>query len=62
MGIGGQLRELLAAFYADNGIIASRDTVLLQHVMYALVAVFAQDSLIINTKKTKGIVCTPGQD
>ena len=39
-GIGYELRSLLPAFYADDGLLASRDPVLLQQAMKSLVELF----------------------
>ena len=60
-GIGYELRSLLAAFYADDGLLASRDPVLLQRAMKSLVELFERVGLITNTKKTEAMTCLPGK-
>lgn len=60
-GIGLEIRRLLTAFYVDNGLIASRDPVLLQDAFNTPVGLFKQVGLVINTKKTEGQICTPGR-
>jgi len=56
---GLTVKELLLPFYADNGMIASRDPAWLQEALTALVALFWQAGLAINVKKTKVMICHP---
>ena len=60
-GIGEEVWRFLAAFYADDGLIQSRDPVLLQSSFNILIALFDRVGLKTNTTKTKAMVCVPGK-
>ena len=51
--IGDQIRTLLAALYADNNLVQSRDPVFLQEAFDALVALFKRVGLRTDTKKMR---------
>ena len=59
MGIGEEVWRFLVAFYADDGLIQSRYSVLLQSSFVILISLFDLLGLKTNTTKTKGIVCVP---
>ena len=54
------MREVLAIFYADDGMIASRLPVPLQRAMDKLVELFERVGLRTNTKKLQTMICVPG--
>lgn len=56
-GIRKELRRLLTAFYADKGLTASRDPVLLQQAVTTLITLSESVGLITNTKKTEAMNC-----
>ena len=60
-GIGQSLATLMAAFYADDGIIQSRCPHRLQYAVNKLVALFERVGLRTNTSKTKAMTCIPGK-
>ena len=60
VGVGEEIRQFLAAFYADNGLVQSRDPVRLQASLDTLVALFERVGLRTNVSKTKTMVCIPG--
>ena len=60
-GIGDEVRRFLAAFYADDGLIQSRDPVLLQSSFDILIGLFDRVGLKTNTTKTKAMVCVLGK-
>ena len=60
-GIGAEIQVFLAAFYADDGLIQSRDPVILQSSFNILVKLFEHVGLCTNTTKTVTIVCVPGK-
>ena len=55
-----QVRQLMAAFYADDAVVASRDPVKLQDSFNELTALFDRVGLKTNAKKTEVMVMTPG--
>ena len=55
------VRKLLAAFYADDGLVASRDPDLLQDAFNDLTALFDRVGLKTNAKKTEVMVFLPGK-
>ena len=59
-GVGHNVRDLIALFYADDGLIASRDSEWLQQSIDVLTDLFARVGLKTNTTKTKAMICTPG--
>ena len=60
-GIGEQIRELLAAFYAHARLVHSRDPVFLQFVFATLIKLFESVGLVTNTAKTETMICIPGR-
>ena len=60
-GIGAEIRSFLAAFYVDDGLIQSRDPVLLQTSFNILIELFERVGLRINTTKIVAMVCVPGK-
>jgi Zn ribbon nucleic-acid-binding protein len=59
-GIGRTARQLLVLFYADDGLIASRDHKWLQMAITRLAELFERMGLKTNTTKTQALNCTPG--
>ena len=59
-GVGLEIRKLLACFYVDDGIIASRDPVFLQECIDKLAALFDRVGLVTNTTKTEAMTFLPG--
>ena len=47
-------------FYANNRLVQSRCSVMLQTSLDTLVALFERVGLMINVSKTKTMVCVPG--
>ena len=60
-GYGKELRRLMAIFYADDALLASRDPELLQESLDVMVGLFERVGLRTNTKKTKVMTCVPGR-
>ena len=60
-GIVEEIRWFLAAFYADDGLLQSRDPVRLQAAADTLLGLFERAGLKTNTKKTQAMVCIPGK-
>ena len=54
-------RLFLALFYADDGVVASRDPELLQRALGILSRLFERVGLGTNTKKTQTMICVPGK-
>ena len=54
------IRQIVACFYADDGLIATRDPSTLQKVIDALVAIFERLVLKTNTEKTEAMTFVPG--
>ena len=59
VGIGEEVRLLLACFYADNGLIASRDPDFLQQAFDILMGLFDRFSLGTNVEKMAIMICQP---
>ena len=59
-GVGMEIRKLLACFYVDDGIIASRDPAFLQECIDKLAALFDRVGLVTNTTKTEAMTFLPG--
>ena len=59
-GMGANVAERLALYYADDGLIGSRDNQWLQMALDVLVALFRRCGLRTNTDKTKVMTCLPG--
>jgi hypothetical protein len=49
----------LPVFYVDDGYLASRDAVFLQHALDILVNLFKRVGLQTNTSKTQTMICMP---
>ena len=58
---GTAVRELMAIFYADDAVLASRDLITLQKALYIIVGLFERIGLRTNTSKTKIMICVPGK-
>ena len=56
-GIETQIRLLLAAFYADDGLVQSRDPEFLRFSFDILVRLFERVGLCTNTTKTEAMTC-----
>ena len=61
IGVGEEIRQFLAAFYADDRLVQSRDPARLQALLDTLVSLFECVGLLTNVSKTKTIVCIPGR-
>ena len=61
VGVGEEIRQFLAAFYADDGLVQSRDPARLQASLDTLVSLFERVGLRTNVSKTKTMVCIPGR-
>ena len=59
--IGVEICRSLANFYTDDGLIKSRDPVLLQSLFTILVELFKWVDLHTNIEKTVTMVCVPGK-
>ena len=59
--IGEEVRRVLSAFYADDGLIQSRNPVLLQISFDILIGLFDRVGLKTNTAKKKGMVGVLGK-
>jgi Reverse transcriptase (RNA-dependent DNA polymerase) len=59
-GVGRSVAEQLALFYADDGLIAARNSEWLQAAINCLTELFARVGLRMNTSKTKVMTCTTG--
>jgi len=59
-GIGGRIRDFIACFYADDGMVGARDADWLEHSFGVLVGYFARMGLECNTRKTESMTCLPG--
>ena len=61
LGMGENLWRFLAAFHADDGLVQSKDPVLLKSSSDILISLFDRVGLQTNTAKTKGMVYMPGK-
>jgi hypothetical protein len=59
-GLGLTVNERLVLFYADDGLIASRNSEWLQMAIQSLSELFERVGLRTNTTKTETMNCTPG--
>jgi len=59
-GLGMMVQEWLVLFYADDGLIASRNAKWLQMAIERLSELFERVGLRMNTDKTETMTCTPG--
>jgi Reverse transcriptase (RNA-dependent DNA polymerase) len=59
-GLGGRIRDFIACFYADDGMVGARDADWLEHSFGVLVGFFARMGLECNTRKTEAMTCLPG--
>ena len=57
----GQVRVLVAIFYADDGLIAARNSKHLQTAIDLLTALFDRVGLQTNTTKTEAMIFMPGK-
>ena len=57
----GEIRTLIAIFYADDGLIASRNPKTLQTAVNLLTGLFDRVGLQTNTTKTEVMVFVPGK-
>ena len=57
----GEIRTLIAIFYADDGLIAARNPKTLQTAVDLLTGLFDRVGLQTNTTKTEVIVFVPGR-
>ena len=55
------IRRLLACFYADDGLVLSRDPGMLQQAFDILTGLFDCVGLRTNTKKTEVMIMLPGK-
>ena len=60
IGVGDQICQLLVVFYADDGLVQSRNPVFLQKTLGVLVALFKCVGLRIKTTNTERMVCIQG--
>ena len=58
-GLGRSVREHIACFYADDGLIGARGATWLQGSLNRLVDLFARVGLETNSDKTKAMTCYP---
>ena len=58
--VGKKIRQFLAEFYANDGLVQSRDPARLQASLDTLVTLFERVGLRTNISKTKMMVCVPG--
>jgi hypothetical protein len=56
-----QVVKTLVAFYANDGLNASRDLIWLQESFDVLIGLFEWIGLFMNAAKTKAMKCIPGQ-
>ena len=61
VGVSKEIRQFLVAFYADDGLVQSRDPARLQASLDTLVSLFKRVGLRTNVSKTKTMVCIPGR-
>ena len=59
-GLGIEVCNKLALFYADDGLVASRDPRWLQPAFEQLMTIFARVGPEANTTITKAMICVPG--
>ena len=55
------IRRLLACFYADDGLVLSREPAMLQRAFDILTGLFDRVGLRTNTKKTEVMIMLPGK-
>ena len=58
-GLGMQVADKLAGFYADDGLLSATDAVWLQFALEQLVAIFRRVGLKANATKTQAMICYP---
>ena len=61
VGVREEIRQFLAAFYADDGLVQLRDPARLQALLDILISLFKRVGLQTNVSKTKTMVCIPGR-
>ena len=60
-GYGEEVLKLMAIFYADDALMASRDPAMLQESLDVMVGLFERVGLRTNTTKTNVMTCVPGK-
>jgi len=60
-GYGEEIRKLMAIFYADDALMASRDPELLPESLDVTVGLFERVGLRTNTTKMKVMTCVSGK-
>ena len=58
-GLGYTVGWCLGVFYADNGMVGSRDLDWLQHAMNVLVGLFRRYGMAYNFAKSRTMTCQP---
>ena len=58
-GLGMTIIDLVAYFYANNGLVASTQMERLNRAFDVLAGLFGQVDIQMNTEKTVGMVCQP---
>ena len=56
-GMGETVGRCLGVFYANNGMVGSRESDWMQHTMNVLVGVFRRYGLAANIKKSHKMTC-----
>ena len=59
-GLGETVGRCLGVFYADDGMVGSRNSDWLQHTMNVLVRIFRSYGLVANIEKSRTMTCQPG--
>jgi len=59
-GLSIHIQAMVALFYVDDGLIASRSAEWLQAAVDVVVELFSRMGLRTNTSKTKTMTCMPG--
>ena len=61
VGVGDNIRTVLACFYVNNGLVACRNPNFLQRALDALMVLFDRVGLGTNTKKMECMTLLPGK-
>ena len=56
---GVSVRQCLGVFYANDGMVGSRDLDWMQHLMNVLVCLFQRYGLVVNVAKLHTMTCQP---
>ena len=59
-GLGDTVGRCLEVFYADDGMVVSRELDCLQHAMNVLVVLYRRFGLAANVAKSRKMTCHPG--